>query len=194
MACKVGIDYSMNSGAICINLNEKFIFFNVQSLNKKYEIKQQINDKILIISKFVPKKDFKNAEERFDTISDLFLEVLEKIHSEYEIDSIYIEDYAFAARGQVFHIAENTGVLKHKIYKRLNKNLFYVSPATVKKTATGKGNSKKDILADSFYSEHGIYLHEIFGCKKTDSPASDMVDAYYVQKSSNSLHFTKNYK
>ena len=45
---------------------------------------------------------------------------------------IILEGYAFAAQGQVFNIGENTGLLKHKLYKN-NLNTQIVTPTEIKK-------------------------------------------------------------
>jgi hypothetical protein len=53
-----------------------------------------------------------SQEERYHNISNWALSVL----SNHHIEKVFIEDYAFAATGRVFHIAENCGVLKYRMW------------------------------------------------------------------------------
>ena len=87
------------------------------------------------------------------------------------------------SRGKVFNIAENTGVLKYKIYN-LGIPLEIVPPTTVKKFATGKGNSDKDQMHQAFMQDTGIDLkYKITPDKtKVSNPVSDIVDSYYICK------------
>lgn len=96
--------------------------------------------------------------------------------------SVFIEDYAFAAKGLVFHIGENTGLLKNKLHKlRIEFNV--VPPTKVKKLAVGKGNAKKDDLYKQFESETSLNLLELFQLSKMDAnPISDIVDSYFICK------------
>ena len=41
------------------------------------------------------------------------------------VQCVYLEDYAFAATGRVFDIAENTGILKHQL--RVNEFKFEIN-------------------------------------------------------------------
>jgi hypothetical protein len=97
--------------------------------------------------------------------------------------SIFIEGYAFGASGKVFHIAENTAILKHKLY---NAGVSYetVAPTAVKKFATGKGNANKEAMYEAFVEETGEDLMMKLSPKagQINSPVSDIVDAYYICK------------
>ena len=116
--------------------------------------------------------------ERFSYISDWCMSVIPK-------DSIiYIEDYAMGARGKVFHIGENTGILKYNLMK---KDMKYnvIQPTKIKKFATGKGNADKCKMYEYFYKETKYDLLTLYGKKKTKkiaSPISDIVDSYFICK------------
>ena len=71
---------------------------------------------------------------RYDSISDWAVELL------IGCNMVALEDYAYGAKGRVFHIAENTGVLKYKLWQQ-SIPLDVVQPTKVKKFATGKGNA-----------------------------------------------------
>ena len=96
----------------------------------------------------------------------------------YRIHHVFIEDYAFGATGKVFHIGENTGLLKYRLYKR-DYSFQMVAPTMVKKFATQKGNANKEMMLDQFNMENNIDLREVIGTK-TENPISDIVDSYYV--------------
>ena len=82
-------------------------------------------------------------------------------------------------------IAENTGLLKHKMWK--NKIPFKSFPPTViKKFATGKGNANKEVMYEAFVDEllTPTDLKERLTPKATKvrNPISDLVDAYFIAK------------
>ena len=96
---------------------------------------------------------------------------------------IAIEGYSYGSKGKVFHIAENTGVLKYKIFQN-GIPLEVIPPTTIKKFATGKGNADKVAMHKFFKTDTGIDLkNKITPDKGTvDNPVSDIVDSYYVCK------------
>ena len=57
-------------------------------------------------------------------------------------------------------------------------------PTTVKKYATGKGNSDKNAMHRSFRLETGVDLKEEITPRKAKvgNPVSDIVDSYYICK------------
>jgi Holliday junction resolvasome RuvABC endonuclease subunit len=98
-------------------------------------------------------------------------------------DQVAIEGYAYGAKGRVFHIAENTGVLKYKLFQA-NIPVEVISPSEVKKKATGKGNADKKHMHIAFMQETGYNLATLMtpDKKEVTNPVSDIVDSYYVCK------------
>tara|TARA_R100000458_G_C8113716_1_gene135449 strand:+ start:56 stop:412 length:357 start_codon:yes stop_codon:yes gene_type:complete len=98
-------------------------------------------------------------------------------------EQIAIEGYSMGSKGKVFHIAENTGVLKYKIYNS-GIPLEVIPPTTVKKFATGKGNADKLKMHKTFINDVGVDLREKITPDKTkiSNPVSDIVDSYYICK------------
>jgi len=181
----VGIDYSLTSPAICLyNTDHEFKFSNTKChflASKKMH--EAYNDGV-IISENYPKL-WTTDEGRYSSIAYWAEQVIFNalgLSSNNEI-SIFIEGYAFGASGKVFHIAENTAILKHKLY---NAGVSYetVAPTAVKKFATGKGNSNKEAMYEAFIEETGEDLMMKLSPKagKINSPVSDIVDAYYICK------------
>jgi hypothetical protein len=68
-------------------------------------------------------------------------------------NQVALEGYAYNAKGRVFHIAENTGILKYKMFQR-GVPLDIVEPTKVKKFATEKGNASKAGHVFSIYSRN----------------------------------------
>jgi len=168
----VGIDYSMSSPSICIhNGNEwsiencKFYFLT----SKKKHITSTKN----IVGEF--HAEHLNQEHRFDSISNWALSKIPKL------SVVYIENYAFAAKGVVYHIGECCGLLKHKLWKN-SIPYSVVAPSEIKKYATTKGNANKILMHDSFFEETKLDLSLELQCKMGDSPMSDIIDSYYISK------------
>tara|TARA_R100000458_G_C8145347_1_gene154966 strand:- start:58 stop:624 length:567 start_codon:yes stop_codon:yes gene_type:complete len=173
-----GIDYSMRSPSICVFVgldDETFSFqrckFYFLTDTKRYAAHFLEN----IFGEMFSKWD--DDSERYKSISDW---AIEKIVGS---DQIAIEGYSYNSTGKVFHIAENTGILKYKIYN-LGIPLEVVPPSSVKKLATGKGNADKEWMHKHFVTETGLNLKEIITPKKSkvDNPVSDIIDSYYICK------------
>ena len=81
------------------------------------------------------------------------------------------------SRGRVFHIAENTGVLKQKIYER-GIDFEVIPPSTWKKEVVGKGNADKKYV----YESMNVDLKSIFKSKSITSPINDIADSYFICK------------
>lgn len=168
-----GIDYSLTSPAmfICEDTDTSFQNGHVFYLTQK---KTFTGDMGNIHGTLMPQ--WESPQERYDRISEHFSV---KIH-EFNIRFVTIEGYAMGSKtGLVFNIAEAGGTLKYKLYKE-SIPFGVVAPTQVKKFATGKGNSKKDAMYESFLSDTGVDLEHILSSKRHLNPISDIVDAYYV--------------
>lgn len=172
-----GIDYSLTSPAICMyesgDLNN-FDSYKIMYLtnNKKGLTSIESSCYKNIVGIWNP--SFENQQERYEFIADRFIDFID----DNDVDSVYIEDYAFAAHGRVFHIAENCGLLKYKLYQgNIETNL--VPPTVIKKFATGKGNSNKNTMYESFVKETEITFGLQQG-KDVGNPYSDIVDSYWI--------------
>ena len=185
MSVLAGIDYSMTCPSICIHDNpeedEQFsidncsFFFATDS--KKYA-KRYLSGKItgsIMESKYT----FENDIARYMALADLFMELIET----EDVTEVGLEDYAFAAKGQVFNIGENTAMLKSSLYQN-QIPFFKFAPSQIKKFATGKGNANKNAMYEAFYNETAWDLKNImsYNKKSIDSPIGDIVDSYYICK------------
>ena len=174
----VGIDYSLNSPAICI-AGDDFDFdkcsFHFLTSKKKH------------IGKFGKNifgyeiKDYKTPIERFTNISTWALDIIHKHKT--DTAKVFIEGYSFGSKGQaVFQIAENCGILKYRL--QLSPSILYdtVVPSVVKKFASGKGNADKQLMYDSFIKLTKQDLLKMFDMGKLNNPVTDIVDSYYIAK------------
>ena len=177
----VGIDYSLNSPAICI-ADDNFDFnkcsFHFLTSKKKH------------IGKFGKNifgyeiKDYNTPIERFSNISTWALDIIHKHKS--NTAKVFIEGYSFGSKGQaVFQIAENCGILKYKL--QMSPSMLYetIVPSVVKKYATGKGNADKQLMYDSFIKHTGVDLMKMFYMGKLNNPVTDIIDSYYIAKVGN---------
>ena len=124
-------------------------------------------------------EDYITQEERIDHLATTFVGWCQQ----WGVEKVYIEDYAFAARGKIFHIGENCGVLKHQLYKA-GISINVVSPPTIKKFATGKGNAQKHGMGEAFLAETHFDFHKLLNTENISntSPTSDIIDSYYICK------------
>ena len=171
-----GIDYSLTSPSICVfNSIEEFTFkrcaFYFLSDVKK---NQQM---FLTNIKGEAFHDWDSDFSRYENISDWAMEYLTGC------EQISIEGYAFGAKGKVFHIAENTGVLKYRLHQA-GIPVEVIPPSAIKKQASGKGNANKEEMYKAFVKETGVMLQGIISPGKKDigNPVSDIVDSYFICK------------
>jgi Holliday junction resolvasome RuvABC endonuclease subunit len=176
----IGIDYSITSPAIvvCDSLDfEKVSFANCQAYSLS---DHNITSSRKNLHFETHQKGWVSQVQRFDRITNWALRIIDNFDSNDVV--IGIEDYAMAAKGKVFNIAENTGILKYALYSRgFGYETF--APTVVKKFATGKGNAKKEQMVEAFQKETKIDLKkELQPNRLLGSPTTDIADAYFICK------------
>ena len=180
-----GIDYSLTSPAICVwkSTDDDDGFFNFDDCALYYlEIPKRRGPTphgILNIHAN-PYPEWETEEERHELLSKWTMSIITGCE-------VFIEGYAFATSGtsHVRSIAENTGLLKHKMYK-VKQSFTSVPPTVIKKYATGKGNANKEGMYEAFVDEllTPTDLTERLTPKatKVKNPVSDLVDSYFICK------------
>ena len=175
-----GIDYSLNSPAICVWKQDDRLF-NFDSCDVYYlENTSRPPAHGILNLHGEPYPKWETEEERHDLISNWALTCIQGCE-------VFIEGYAFATSGtsHVRSIAENTGLLKHKLHK-IKVPIKSIPPTVIKKYATGKGNANKEIMYEAFTSElltpSDLKTRLTPKSKKIRSPVSDIVDAYFIAK------------
>jgi Holliday junction resolvasome RuvABC endonuclease subunit len=164
-----GIDYSMTSPGITVGSTSDFhkckTFFYTNK--KKFEGKFGKNVYGVMAHPYTTQM------ERFDNLTEWTISILKK----FKVTEVCLEGYAYAGSGVVFNIAENTGIMKHSLWKS-DIIIHTVAPTQVKKFFSGKGNANKEAMHDAFVEKTGISLAALLDAKAKDSPVSDAVDSY----------------
>ena len=178
-----GIDYSLTSPAICVWKQNVDRLFDFDSCDLYYlETAQRLKRANIGILNLHPEPypDWETEEQRHDLLSDWAMNCIQGCE-------VFIEGYAFATSGKshVRSVAENSGLLKHKMYKS-NQKFTSVPPTVIKKYATGKGNANKEVMYEAFNAEllTPPDLKTTLKPKSTKltSPVTDIVDAYFIAK------------
>jgi hypothetical protein len=169
----IGIDYSMTTPAVTLIDGDQATCWYLTSVRKHQTT--HVFKNITCIGDIYP--DFLVPEQRYDLISDWALSKCG------DVSALVIEDYAMGAKGKVFHIGENCGLLKHKLWKN-GIRFETITPTALKKFATGKGNSDKCMMHAAFLELTGINLMKEMDKESKDcgSPVSDIVDSYYLAR------------
>ncbi len=170
-----GIDLSLTSPSICVFDGDVFSFEQC----KFYYLtgsKKSVIENGMLQGKLWP--EYSEDPQRYDIVSKWALDVLKPL----DITKAYLEGYAFNAVGRVFQIAENTGILKYKMWQEgISCNV--VPPTVIKKFATDKGNANKELLEKKFEEETCIGLRDTLKLtSKQWNPSSDIIDSYFICK------------
>lgn len=172
----VGIDYSLTCPCVCVanskNFNDCYFYFlhdNQKHTGQALNILGDQHDEYL------------TDQQRYENIASWVLNILAPLDKEQVF--ILIEDYAFAAKGRVFNLAENCGLLKYLLYKE-GYRFATVAPSVIKKHATGKGNANKEAMWLAFFELTEIDLIGVYGpvSRKLGSPVTDIIDAFYLTR------------
>ena len=172
MTILAGLDWSMSCPAICIHdtknpLTFKNCTFYFYIDSKKYD--QSYGN----VHGFKATL-YNSEEERFDNIASWAITILKK----HGVKEACLEGYAMGASGRVFNIAENIGLLKHKMWK---EGIAFITPAptAVKKTFTGKGNAKKLGMYEALLGMGlDVDLEKVMDSNAEKSPIADIVDSF----------------
>lgn len=165
----VGIDWGICSPSICIcpepfNIEEcQFHFFRSTKAQAKINVKG-LNH--------YEKMEFTSDMQRYEKLAEWAIEKIPRG------SKIAMEGYSFSSSGLIFNLAENTAILKYKLYK-LGYDVHIIPPTSVKKFYTGKGNATKQLMEKVFKNENGDLL-DCLG--KSTSPRSDIIDSFAICK------------
>ena len=99
---------------------------------------------------------------------------------ENNVRSVGLEGYAYSSfTNNLTQIAEMTGLLKYFLYQSAIPYNIY-TPTSIKKSATGKGNAKKDMMYEAWLEDVGVDLFAMYNKTKAVSPINDIVYSYYL--------------
>lgn len=124
---------------------------------------------------------FDSQFEKISYLNSLVLKWLGEI-SEYKY--VAFEDYSFSSKGQVFSIAESTGLLKKSFFDGFSNIRLYSVPS-IKMFFTDKGNADK-VLMEEYYDKQDDKFNLNFLPKVyenvSNNPADNIVDAFAILK------------
>lgn len=168
----VGIDYSMSSPAVAVAKSPIGPYQISFLTDKKKYIGYWEKDNFSFCG--VPHESWTHPIERFHNIANWAVARIS-----FEVENVYIEDYAMGAKGKVFGIGENTGILKHVLW---NNNIPYktIPPTVIKKFATTKGNANKNQMYEAWINLGNPNLKQLFDMENCVSPLSDVVDSFFI--------------
>ena len=179
-----GIDYGMRNPAMVIyeTTSDTFKYFYMSTTESKLKNDSKLFSALIdvrtTVNLDIQEGNISPSIERFKNIANFFLSALNTIIPKIKI--VFLEGYSLGSQGKVFSIAENTAILKSKLYDAGYRVEIY-PPTVIKKFATGKGNASKQMMKDVFFKNEErrlIDLKKIAHYK--ESPLTDMIDAYYV--------------
>jgi len=174
-----GIDYSLTSPAICVwkgtddNRQFNFDMCDVYYLETSQRLKRAQHEILNLHAETYP--EWETEEQRHDLLSDWAMSIINGCQ-------IFMEGYAFATSGKSYvrSVAENSGLLKHKMYKA-NQTFTSIPPTVIKKYATDKGNANKELMYDAFSKQCvvPVDLQKTLRPKSTKltNPTTDIVDS-----------------
>lgn len=171
-----GIDYSLTSPSLCVHDGDTW-----DSKNCKFFYVSPKKKHIVYSGQFfgTEYEKFDSDAHRYDNLSRWSLDII----TENKVSKCFIEGYAFGAVGRVFQIAENTGLLKYKMWKN-NIPFDVFAPSEIKKHASGKGNANKEKMYEAFVAETGVDIRKTLDIMNHNvwNPISDIADAYFIAK------------
>lgn len=169
-----GIDFSMSCPAICVYDTSKELTF--KNCKFFYLIGQKSKVGSFKNMHGFEHSEYACSEERFNNISDWAMSVLKAA----KVKRVCLEGYSFGSRSSsMTNIAENTGVLKHKMWKE-GIDFIIPAPTTIKKHFSGKGNANKQMMYESGreFDKTIPDVLELYNWKIDASPMADIVDSY----------------
>jgi crossover junction endodeoxyribonuclease RuvC len=124
---------------------------------------------------------------RIAEIYDRFEDILDFWNADQPIYGAAIEGYAFGGQGAIFNLGELGGILRLALYKR-NIRTIEVPPAHLKKSLTGVGNAKKELMIKELYKKYNVDVDDNNDC---DAVALSIAAKEYFETE---LHLIKAYR
>jgi hypothetical protein len=208
----IGVDYSINSPAVCIYKNKNYSWASHPSLTKtkKNQLIQkevgELPDVSYVLQNYnIPDVSYEDKDiykmQKYDMISSKLLQLLQFMipPGDHYLIKLAFEGYSYGSRftktNNIIELATATTLFKKLVIKNIisNTDIFKIfSPKTIKMYA-GNGNMKKRELFDIFInntlkdpdlesSSFWKYCTGLTVGKKVPSPIDDMIDAYLITR------------
>lgn len=208
----IGIDFSLNSPAACIQDHDgsyRFIsFFNygdrlweTEKTPKAFALHKELSHNIIMTFPYfrnVINKDFlyREREKLIDgkNIAELIVNVLVSMYGTSNI-KIALEGFSYGSTGNSFiDIVQYNTFLRSMLLNAYGAdNIYIFQPSHVKKIA-GKGNANKHYMIKAFqndvFDDKDLRLSKLWQwcvdkdySEKIPKPIDDIVDAYFILQS-----------
>lgn len=176
---RIGIDPSMNSTGVCIDVNGKYIYYIIVSdMTKKMTLFN--HDRVHIINYFKETNKYdKYIDKERQKTSNIYkiCACLENIIKQYNPDIIQMEGVSYGSTGSAA-LVDLSGLnfaIRMMIY-RLNKPLAVVAPTSVKKFAVANGQADKNIMINA-WKKLDPEMENIKSIK-----IDDLADAFFISQ------------
>jgi Holliday junction resolvasome RuvABC endonuclease subunit len=127
----LAIDYSLNGTGLAYIHNKKLHTLRI-SCSKNCSMDKN-------------KVQFECSMDRYRYIKD---ETFKFLKNRKAPDVIYCEGFSMGSKGRVFDLAEGTGYLLGRLSDHFACPIYKIPPTRMKKIITGKGNARKDLIAE----------------------------------------------
>lgn len=206
----IGVDYSINSPAVCVYKNGNYTWVSHPTLNKTKKDKNlqkeigELSDVQYELQEYVvPDVAYEDKDifkmQKYDIQAGKLLQLLKFVipPSDDFLIKLAFEGYSYGSRftktNNIIELATATTLFKKLVMNNIvgPEDIFKVySPKTIKMQA-GNGNMKKRELFDVFVEnqlkdpdlEKSFFWEYCTGLtvgKKVPTPVDDMIDAYFV--------------
>ena len=184
----VGIDYSLNSPAMCVIKDDVTHLFGMTKSKRVVTGVDGFRTGDFQVS-VVGYPSYRTETERYVKIAQAFVYRARQLtHDTSHFGAM--EGYSIRSRNRAFRIGEHGGVLKALMLMEAGIELEELAPTSVKKHA-GKGSYDKSEMANAFHAAHGFFIHELLDLKdKFEGPGSDLVDAYFIASLAREKHLS----
>lgn len=187
----ISIDFSITSPAITLwdDISDNYTFICFDDKNVGMDTIQNDKYRFVVLETYMHQNDLL----RFVKSQDLIINAIKKVDKDFIKDAVVcIEGYSFGGNGQLTRIAEACVLLKYNLYLNgASSDIIQYSPMTIKKYATGKGNSKKEQMIEAYKDKTEIDLFDLFDKKRNlktiPAPVTDIVDSFWIME----LHKSK---
>jgi len=177
----ITIDNSISSpGFVKARLNNSFEVEDIQMLTFTSSKRFAASGAVNVI--YYNNKDFNHQYNKIVFMNEEFEKWADFDNIKYDYG--FIEDYAFAAVGQVFSIAESTGLIKRLLFNNSIPFRLYSVPS-IKKFFSGKGNADKIKMEIAYNNNKSLYKPDLRFLpsvvdKKSGNPIDNIIDAFAI--------------
>jgi len=206
-----GIDFSLNSPAICIQTSTHLKWISLYHLDrdpalptlKAFKLHEELADSGAITStryaREVSSKLFLERERQKMTDAERLAQLIIGTLLSHDVTRVAIEGFSYGSKGNSFidMVVYNT-FLRQKLIQQFGVESFHVfQPTTVKKLA-GKGNGNKLYMFEAFKRDHLLdpmlrdstlwqWSQSKEFSKEIPKPLDDLIDSYFILRALNPI-------